>query len=83
MEEPLTHGVPRELIFDMMPISVIFEVGSRLRVTVTSADKDTFRTPVQEDPPLVTIFTTAQQPSRINLPVIRAPGWRPTGLWPS
>jgi len=67
---PFTHGKPEELVFDLLPLSYIFEKGHRIRLTITGADpreKDR----VQSSPaPRITIYRDATHSSYITLPVI-------------
>ncbi len=68
--ESLIPGEPTELVLDLLPTSVLFHAGSRIRVTITGADKDTFETPVLSPPPTVVVLRDAAHSSRITLPVI-------------
>jgi hypothetical protein len=67
---PLEPGVPAELVLDLMPTSVLFHRGSRIRVVVTAADEYTFRTARVSPPPTIRVLRDADHPSRIILPVI-------------
>lgn len=67
---PLTPGEPDELVFDLIPTSNLFEVGNRIRVTITCADKDNALTPEIIPPPQVSIFRNAEQASFISLPIV-------------
>jgi putative CocE/NonD family hydrolase len=67
---PLEPGVPAELVLDLMPTSVLFHRGSRIRVVVTAADEYTFRTARGSPPPTIRVLRDADHPSRIILPVI-------------
>lgn len=63
-------GEPVELVFDLHPISNVFDAGNRIRVTVTGADKDNALTPTASPPPTVSLHRRTVNPSRIILPVI-------------
>jgi uncharacterized protein len=64
---------PVELVFDLIPTSYIFDVGHRIRVTITCADKDTALTPQLDPPPTVHLYREADQASYIVLPIIPNP----------
>lgn len=65
--QPLVPGEPAELRFDLLPISMVFEKGHKLRLILTFADAVT---PRLEPVPTVTVYRDAQHPSTITLPVI-------------
>jgi hypothetical protein len=62
--------MPVELVFDLLPISNVFDAGNRLRVTVTCADQMSFETPELDPAPQVTVFRNNEFPSGISLPVV-------------
>jgi putative CocE/NonD family hydrolase len=64
---------PVELVFDLIPTSYIFDVGHRIRVTITCADKDTALTPQLDPPPTVHLYRDADHASYIVLPIIPNP----------
>jgi hypothetical protein len=66
---PLPAGEPVELVFDLLPISNLFDAGHRLRLTLTNADKGNMLTPVLSPPPMVSIYRNAQHASHIVLPL--------------
>ncbi len=73
--KPLTPGQPVELVFDMQPISNIFDAGHRIRVTITCADTDNAETEELRPAPTVTVYREAGKGSRIVLPVAgKGPG---------
>ncbi len=61
---------PVELVFDLLPTSVYFRPGHRIRLTVTGADRDNF--PAPRRAPTVAIHRSPRYPSSIELPVIPA-----------
>jgi predicted acyl esterase len=65
--EPLTPGEPTLLTFDLLPISIVFAEGHRIRVIVNFADP---KTPVIQPAPTVTIYRDAEHASSITLPII-------------
>ncbi|NDJ77559.1 MAG: CocE/NonD family hydrolase, partial [Chloroflexi bacterium] len=69
---PLPAGEPVELVFDLQPTSNVFDAGNRIRITVTGADADNYRTPELDPPPTVSIYRSAEYTSYIVLPVIPA-----------
>lgn len=70
--EPLVPGEIAELVFDLYPTSYVFKEGHAVRVSLAGADKDHFAF-VPEEPPTVRTHRSAAYPSRIDLPVMRAP----------
>ncbi len=60
---------PAELIFDLLPVSKMFVMGSRIRITITCADKDNACTPVVIPTPTVRIYRNASFTSHVKLPV--------------
>ncbi len=60
---------PVELVFDLHPTSNVFDAGNRIRVTITNADSDNFRTPELLPPPTVSIYRDGQHASYVSLPV--------------
>lgn len=66
-------GTPVELLIALQPTSNVFDAGHRIRITVTGADADTFRTLQLDPPPTVTLHRSPDAPSHIILPLIPAP----------
>ncbi len=66
----LTPGEPVELVFDMPPISNIFDAGHRIRVTITCADADNAETTAVDPAPQITVYRESGRGSRIVLPVV-------------
>lgn len=65
--EPLTPGEPVRLRFDVLPFSMVFDKGHKIRLILTFADAATPKlTPV----PVVSIYRDAAHPSLIELPII-------------
>jgi predicted acyl esterase len=65
--QPLVPGEPALLTFDLLPISIVFAEGHRIRVIVNFADTVT---PAVTPAPTVTIYRDAQRASSITLPII-------------
>ncbi|MET0342778.1 MAG: CocE/NonD family hydrolase [Polyangiales bacterium] len=65
--QPLTPGEPTRLRFDLLPISIIFKKGHRIRVAVTFADTPT---PRLRPAPTVTVYRDAAHPSAVVLPIV-------------
>lgn len=68
--KPLPSGEPVKMIFDLLPTSKLFRIGSRIRVSITCADSDNFKTPVLNPAPEVNIFRNSVHASFIELPII-------------
>ncbi len=65
--QPLTPNEPVKLRFDMLPISMVFQAGHKIRLVVTFADTATPRlTPV----PTVKVYRDAMRASSVTLPII-------------
>jgi hypothetical protein len=65
----MVPGEPVELVFDLQPISNVFNTGNRLRVTITCADKDNALTPEISPSPVVSVYRNTKQGSYLLLPV--------------
>jgi putative CocE/NonD family hydrolase len=68
----LPKNKPVELAFDLFPTSKIFAAGSRIRVTVTGADKANAVTPERKPAPHLVLHREDGRASHIVLPVIPA-----------
>lgn len=67
---PVRPGEVVELVFDLEPISNVFNAGNRVRLTITGADKDNAETKPLDPPPTIRVHRDPAHPSRIILPVI-------------
>jgi predicted acyl esterase len=65
--QPLVPGQPAQLRFDILPFSMVFEAGHKVRLIVTFADT---ATPHLMPPPTVHVYRDATHASSITLPVI-------------
>jgi putative CocE/NonD family hydrolase len=66
---PLVPGEPTKLRFDLLPISIVFKAGHRIRLVLTFADG--VATPKLDPPPKVTIYRDSAHPSTLTLPIIK------------
>jgi putative CocE/NonD family hydrolase len=69
----LAAGEPVEVDFALTPISYVFRRGSRIRFTITGAEKNTYQPPAEIDPnrPLtLRIYRDKQHGSRVDLPFV-------------
>ncbi|MBN2243145.1 MAG: CocE/NonD family hydrolase [Acidobacteria bacterium] len=64
---PLEPGRPVELEFELLPISMVFKSGHRIRLAITFADRTT---PRLQPAPKVTIYRDSVHRSYVTLPVI-------------
>jgi putative CocE/NonD family hydrolase len=64
---------PVELVFDLLPTSYAFDVGHRIRVTITCADKDNALTQELNPPPTVSLYREVDHASYIVLPILPNP----------
>jgi len=67
---PLRPGKPAELVFDVLPISMIFKAGHSLQLVINFAD--TRSTPRLDPAPKVTIYRDSIHRSYVTLPIIEA-----------
>jgi putative CocE/NonD family hydrolase len=67
---PLVPGEVAEIAFDLLPISVRFEAGWRIRLAFAGADKDVFAPVPGCEAPEITVERNSQYASYIDLPVI-------------
>ncbi len=66
---PLVPGQVATLTFDLLPTSVLFRKGHRLRVALAGADKDHFAV-WPGDPPTLEVHRGAQYASSLDLPIV-------------
>jgi predicted acyl esterase len=66
---PLTPGEPVELTFPLLPVSIVFKSGHRIRQVIHFADR---RTPKLDPAPRVTIYRDSTHRSYLTLPIIEA-----------
>lgn len=74
----LTPGQPVELVFDLLPTSILVHAGERVRLTITSADSGNANTPVRSPAPVISVYRNTQHASYLVLPVIGPPAAPPT-----
>ncbi|MET0387328.1 MAG: CocE/NonD family hydrolase [Polyangiales bacterium] len=65
--QPLVAGEPVQLRFDILPFSMVFEAGHKIRLVLTFADTTT---PRVSPAPSVRIYRDAEHPSSITFPII-------------
>jgi uncharacterized protein len=70
--EPLVPGQIATLTFQLMPTSVVFKAGHRIRIAIAGADAGTFlRIPAADQGDVtITVSHGGPQPSFIDLPVV-------------
>jgi putative CocE/NonD family hydrolase len=67
---PLVPGEVAEIAFDLLPISVLFEAGWRIRLAIAGADRDVFAPIPGCEAPEITVERNSRHASFINLPII-------------
>jgi uncharacterized protein len=67
---PLASGQPTELVFEILPISMIFKAGHSIRLVITFADARA--TPRLDPAPKVAIYHDSTHKSYVTLPIIEA-----------
>ena len=66
--QPLEPNVPVDVTLDLYPISYLFKQGHRIRLTLNFADERATQKIVPA--PVVTVYHSKEQPSRLTLPII-------------
>lgn len=67
---PMVPGEVTTLTFQLLPTSVLFRAGHRIRVAVAGADKDTFQRTPAAGPVTLTVHHGGSRGSFIDLPVV-------------
>jgi putative CocE/NonD family hydrolase len=69
---PLVPGQVTTLSFPLLPTSVLFRAGHRIRISIAGADKDSFaRLPAASAGPVtITVSRGGDEPSFVDLPVV-------------
>ena len=67
---PLTPGQPAELVFDLLPVSNVFNAGNRIRIAVVCADRDNLETTAVDPAPQIGLYRNSKFASRLDLPVV-------------
>ncbi len=65
---PLKPGEPTELVFPILPISMIFKAGHKIRLEISFSTRGTQPT---EPAPDVTVYHDALHPSCLTLPIMK------------
>ena len=68
---PFPLGRAQQVTFDLLPTSVLFHTGDRIRITIAAADPDSFQLLPADDKATYRIGHSAAAPSYVELPVIR------------
>jgi hypothetical protein len=66
--QPIPDDKIVKVSFDMMPTANVFNIGHRIRVTITCANAGWDELP-SEEPATITLIRNARFPSRIALPI--------------
>jgi uncharacterized protein len=65
----LAKGPPAELCFDMLPTGHHVHAGNRLRLAITGADADNFKTPVVTPALELSMHGEVDQASHVEVPL--------------
>jgi len=68
--QPLVPGEIAEVVFGLLPTSVLIKKGHRLRVAIAGHDKDTFARVPAEGIPVIDVQRNSLYASHIDLPVV-------------
>jgi uncharacterized protein len=61
---------PQQVTFDLLPTSVLFRAGDRIRITIAAADPSAFQVMPADGKAIYRISHTATRPSYVDLPVV-------------
>lgn len=61
---------PTELLFELFPVSNLFEKGHRLQVNIMGADAGTHLSSINKKPNRITIYQGSSYPSKLDIPII-------------
>lgn len=67
---PFPLGTPRQVTFDLLPSSVLFRAGDRIRITVAAADPDAFQMLPANGNAAYRIGYGTGSPSYVELPAV-------------
>jgi hypothetical protein len=62
---------PQQVTFDLLPTSVLFRAGDRIRITIAAADPSAFGVMPANGKATYRITHTATRPSYVDLPVVK------------
>ena len=68
---PFPLGKPQQITFDLLPTSVLFHAGDRIRIAIAGADPDSFQLMPANGTASYRIGHGGTSPSFVELPVIR------------
>jgi putative CocE/NonD family hydrolase len=68
---PFPRGQPEQVTFDLLPTSVLFRAGDRIRLTIAAADPDAFQLLPANGNATYRIGHGGAAPSYLELPVVR------------
>ena len=68
---PFPLGTPQQVTFDLLPTSVLFHAGDRIRIAIAAADPDSFQLLPANGQATYRITHSPTSPSYVDLPVIR------------
>ena len=68
--KPMTPGAVEEVVFALLPTSVLFRAGHRIRISIGGADSDTFARVPAEGTPEWVVEMGPEYASHVTLPVI-------------
>jgi hypothetical protein len=68
----MVPGQVTTLQFGLIPTSVVFRKGHRIRLALSGADKDTFKRIPETGGATWTVHHSATPPSYVELPVVRS-----------
>lgn len=67
---PFPLGIPQQVTFDLLPTSVLFQPGDRIRITVAAADPGSFQLLPADGNAAYRISSTRTEPSFVELPEV-------------
>jgi putative CocE/NonD family hydrolase len=67
---PFPTGIPQQVTFDLLPTSVLFRPGDKIRITIAAADPDNFQLLPATGNAAYRISSTLADPSFVELPIV-------------
>ena len=67
---PMEADHPQLFSIDLLPVAYRFEKGTRIRISITGADRDNFETPEHQPAPVIQVYTSESNRGFIELPCL-------------
>lgn len=67
---PMKAGHPQLFSIDLLPVAYKFKKGTRIRISITGADRDNFQTPENQPVPVIRVYTSGKNHGFVKLPYL-------------